>query len=36
MKLENEVVSPVAGVVGDILITKGASVSAKQTLLTIK
>ena len=36
MKLENEVVAPAAGVVGDVLVTKGASVSAKQTLLTIK
>ena len=36
MKLENEVVAPAAGVVGDILVTKGASVTAKQTLLTIK
>ena len=36
MKLENEVVSPAAGVVGDVLVTKGANVSAKQTLLTIK
>ena len=36
MKLENEVVAPAAGVVGDILVTKGASVAAKQTLLTIK
>ena len=36
MKLENEVVSPAAGVVGDVLVTKAANVSAKQTLLTIK
>lgn len=36
MKLENEVVAPSAGVIGDVLVTKGASVSAKQTLLTIK
>ena len=36
MKLENEVVAPAAGVVGDILVTKGANVTAKQTLLTIK
>lgn len=36
MKLENEVVAPSAGVVGDVLVTKGASVAAKQTLLTIK
>ena len=36
MKLENEVVSPSDGVIGDVLATKGASVSAKQTLLTIK
>lgn len=36
MKLENEVVSPSDGVIGDVLVTKGANVATKQTLLTIK
>lgn len=36
MKLENEVVSPSDGVIGDVLVTKGANVSSKQPLVTIK
>ena len=36
MKLENDVVSPYDGVVGDILVKKGDNITAKQTIVTIK
>ena len=36
MKLENEVVAPNEGIIGDVLVTKGANVSSKQPLVTIK
>ena len=36
MKLENDVVSPYDGVVGEILVKKGDNVTAKQVIVTVK
>ena len=36
MKLENDVVSPFDGTVGEILVKKGDSVTAKQTVVVVK
>ena len=36
MKLENEVLAPCDGVVSEIIVTKGKTVSTKELLLTIK
>ena len=36
MKLENDVVSPYDGVVGEILVKKGDNVTAKQVIAVIK
>lgn len=36
MKLENEVVSPLDGEIGEVFVTKGQSVVAKDVLVTIK
>ena len=36
MKLENEVLAPCDGEIGEIIVTKGKNVANKELLLTIK